>query len=68
MGVLSDLIQSIIDTPGEFADVAAQGPIEALLVLMGAILVLVPLGVFGLLVFGVVVEFVTPDSSAARHP
>ena len=68
MGVISDLIQSIIDTPSEFADVAAQGPIEAFLVLMGATLVLVPLGFFGLLVFGVVVEFVTPDSSAVRHP
>jgi hypothetical protein len=68
MGVISELIQSVIDAPGEFAEVAAQGPIEAFLVLMGGILVFVPLGVFGLLVFGVVVEFVTPDSSATTHP
>jgi hypothetical protein len=68
MSLLTDFVDSIVKTPGKFADVAAQGPLEALLVLMGAVLVLVPLGFFGLLVFGAVVEFVTPDSSAARHP
>jgi hypothetical protein len=68
MSVLSDLIQSIVDMPAEFADIAAQGPIEAFLILMGAVLVGAPVAFFGLLVFGAVIEFITPDSSAVRHP
>jgi len=68
MGFLSDLTQSVIDMPGEFADVAAQGPIEAVLVLTGALLVLVPSAVFGYLVLGAVVDLMLPDSSQTSHP
>jgi len=68
MSVLSDLIQSIIDMPGEFADVAAQGPIEGTLVLIGALLVVVPSIIFGYLVLGAVVDVVIPDSSSMSYP
>jgi len=68
MGFLSDLTRSVIDMPGEFADVATQGPIEAVLVLTGALLVLVPSAVFGYLVLGAAVDLVVPDSSEASHP
>ncbi len=68
MSVLSELFQSIIDMPGEFAGVATQGPIEALLVLMGGLLVVVPSAFFGILVLGAVVDLITPEKFGATHP
>lgn len=66
--VLDDIVESFQELPGLFADVATVDPISAVLVLMGAILVGVSMGAFGLLVLGAAVEFVTPDSSATTHP
>lgn len=66
--VVSELIESIVDLPGEFAEVIAQGPIEAFLVGMGALLVGIPMLVFGVLVLGAVVDLIRPDSTAVRHP
>lgn len=68
MSTLSDLIDSIATAPGEFADVATQGPIEALLVLFGAIFVGAPVIFFGVLVLGAAVDLVTPESFGAEHP
>ncbi|MEF8821460.1 MAG: hypothetical protein V5A52_04220 [Halovenus sp.] len=68
MSVLSELIQSIIDMPGEFADVALQGPVEAILVLSGAILVGLPLVLFTYLLLGAAVDLVTPESFGASYP
>lgn len=68
MSTLSRLVDSIIAMPGEFADVAMQGPIEGLLVLMGAILVGAPTLFFGALVAGAFVDLVTPESFGAEHP
>lgn len=68
MSVLSELIQSIIDMPGEFADVALQGPVEAILVLSGAILVGLPLALFTYLVLGAAVDLVLPESFGASYP
>jgi hypothetical protein len=68
MSFVTDLIESIIDMPGEFAGVAAQGPIEGLLVLFGALFVTAPLAVFGYLAAGAVIDLLLPDSSEARHP
>jgi hypothetical protein len=68
MSVLSRLVESIVDMPGEFAEVATQGPIEGLLVLSGAILVGAPLVFFSLLVLGALVDLVTPESFGATHP
>jgi len=68
MSLVSEFVQSLVDAPGEFADVAAQGPIEAFLVLMGALLVGAPLILFGLLVAGVAADLVIPDSIGESHP
>lgn len=68
MSLLTDLVQSIIDMPGEFAGVMAQGPVEALLVVMGAVLVTVPAAFFAVLVAGAAIEFVVPDSVRETHP
>jgi hypothetical protein len=68
MSLLSDLIDSIIDMPGEFADVAAQGPVEGLLVLLGALFVIVPTAYFGYLVTGALVDLVIPESFGETHP
>jgi len=68
MSILSDLAESIIDAPGEFIDVASQGPIETVLVVMGALLVALPLAFFGLLVLGAAIELVIPDSVRETHP
>lgn len=68
MSTLSRLVDSIIDMPGEFADVATQGPIEGLLVLIGGLLVVVPSAFFGILVLGALIDLVTPESFGATHP
>jgi len=68
MSVISELIDSVLKMPGEFADVALQGPLAALLVVMGTILVTVPSAVLGYLVFGVTVDLLLPDSVEISHP
>lgn len=68
MSLVSDFVDSLVEAPGEFADVAAQGPIEAFLVLMGALLVGAPLALFGLLVAGAAADLVIPDSVRETHP
>ena len=68
MSFVTDLIDSIIDMPGEFADVAAQGPVEATLVLFGALFVTAPLAVLAYFTAGAVIDLLLPDSSAVRHP
>jgi hypothetical protein len=53
--VLQQLVQSILEFPGMIAQVAAQGPVQAVLVTLGAIMVGLPvllLGIFALLWFG----------------
>jgi len=73
MSLLSDLIQSIIDMPGEFFGVATQGSIldtliASTLILLGALLVVVPSAIFGYLVLGVLVDLAIPDRSAFSYP
>jgi hypothetical protein len=68
MSLLSDLVQSIIDMPGEFADVAAQGPIAGVLLLIGVLLVVVPSLIFGYLTLGVLVDLVLPDRAEISYP
>lgn len=66
--VVSELIQSVIDMPDKFADVATQGPIEGFLVAMGGLLVALPLALFGILVLGAIVDLILPDSISAKYP
>lgn len=59
--IVSDLIESAMAFPGEIVGVAAQGPIAAVLVGMGALLMAVAMGVFGYLSLGAAVSLVTPN-------
>lgn len=68
MSLPSRLLESIVDMPGEFADVAAQGPIEGLLVLFGALFVIAPTAYFGYLSTGAVLSLLIPESFGAEHP
>jgi len=73
MSLLSDLLQSIVDMPFEFAEVATQGSIldsvvATSLILVGAVLVVIPSAVFGYLVFGAAVDILLPDSGTVSHP
>jgi hypothetical protein len=69
MGFVSDVVDALVHAPREeFADVAAQGPVEAFLVAMGAVLVGAPLLVLGVLVAGAAAELVVPDAIEERHP
>ncbi len=69
MGIVSDVVDALVHAPRkEFADVAAQGPVEAFLVAMGAVLVGAPLLVLGVLVAGAAAELVVPDAIGERHP
>jgi hypothetical protein len=50
--VVQQLVQSLLEFPGMIAQVAAQGPIQAVLVLLGGLLIGLPvllLGVFAVL-------------------
>jgi hypothetical protein len=66
--VLGELVQSVLDAPGIFADIATHDPISAVLIGIGALLVLGSLGFFSLLVAGSAIELVTPDRPRETHP
>lgn len=66
--LLGDLIDSIVAFPGEFADVAAHDPLSAVLLLLGAVLIVFSMGVFGYLTLGALVDLVTPDLSGRAPP
>jgi len=68
MSVISELIDSVLKMPGEFADVALQGPVTLLLVVMGAILVGIPSAALGYLALGVTVDLLLPESIDISHP
>ncbi|SDJ22992.1 hypothetical protein SAMN05216226_101231 [Halovenus aranensis] len=68
MSALSKIIDSIVDMPGEFADVAAQGPAEGLLLAFGALFVVLPSVALGYLVLGAGLDLVTPSGTEIRHP
>lgn len=68
MNLLTELVEDTLEVPGKFADVAAQGPIEAILVAFGALFVLGASAVFGVLTLGAVVDLLTPESMEATHP
>lgn len=68
MSAVSKIIESVVDMPGEFADVAAQGPIEAILVLFGALFVVVPSAILGYLALGAGLDLVIPGRTETRHP
>lgn len=68
MSPVTELFESIIDMPGEIIEVASQGPVEAVLVLLGAVFITVPSIALAYLVLGAGVDLIRPDSTAATHP
>lgn len=63
---LSQLVDSIVEMPDLFADVAAVDPLSALLLVVGALLVGVSVGVFGVLSLGAVLNLVSPELESGR--
>lgn len=59
---IRQLLESVVRLPGEFAAVALHDPLSALLLAVGAILVGLSVGYFGLLVLGAVAELFSPTS------
>lgn len=68
MSIASQFVDSAIEMPGRFAEVAAQGPVEGLLVLFGALFVGAPLAYFGYLSTGAILSPFLPESFGAEHP
>ncbi|MEF8813899.1 MAG: hypothetical protein V5A55_08775 [Halovenus sp.] len=66
--VLGRLVRSILETPEKFAEVAMHDPISALLVVVGAVIVLASLGVFGLLVAGAGLDLIRPETAGETYP
>lgn len=64
----SELVQSIIDIPGEFAAVAAHDPVSAVLLALGALLTALPVLVLGYLTLGAAVSIFTVEAAPRQPP
>ena len=66
--LLVELIQSIIDMPGRFIEIALFDPLSAILILIGAVFVGVSSAVFGYLTVGAAVSLVMRPGSGQSPP
>lgn len=66
--LLMQLLQSIIDMPGKFIDIALYDPLSAVLILLGAVLVGAASAVFGYLTLGAVASLVVRPGSGPSQP
>ena len=64
----SQLIQSVLDMPGKFLDIALTDPVSAVLILIGAALVGVASAVFGYLSLGAAASLVIRPGSGRSPP
>ena len=64
----TQLVQSIIDMPGRFIDIALADPISAVLILIGAVLVGAASAVFGYLSLGAAASLVMRPGSGRSPP
>jgi len=55
-----ELFESVLRLPGEFARVAAHDPLSAVLLAIGALIVLGTVGFVGYLLLGAVAEILNP--------
>jgi len=62
-GFLTQLVDSIVQFPGEFVDVAMHDPLSAVLIAFGALFVTAASAVFGYLAAGAALSVFTIDSS-----
>jgi hypothetical protein len=62
-----ELVDSIIDMPGRFADVVTAGgsiqPVAVALVALGGLFIAASVGAFGYLTLGALLDLVTPEIS-----
>lgn len=66
--LVTELVQSIIDMPGRFIDIALADPISAVLILIGAVLVGAASAAFGYLSLGAALSLVTRPGSGRSPP
>jgi len=66
--LVTELVQSIIDMPGRFIDIALNDPISAVLILIGAVLVGAASAAFGYLSLGAALSLVTRPGSGRSPP
>ena len=64
----TELVQSIIDMPGKFLDIALSDPISAVLILIGAAIVGLSSAVFGYLSLGAAASLVIRPGSGRSPP
>lgn len=64
----SSLVVSLQSVPGNLVDIATQGPIPALLLLVGALLLAVSVGVFGLLTLAALAKLLNPTNASTPRP
>lgn len=67
-GFVTELFGSAVDMVGEFGQVASVDPLTAVLLVVGAVLVLFPVAVMGFLSLGALADLVTRDSPGRAHP
>lgn len=67
-GLLTQLIQSIVEMPARFADVALADPLSAILILFGTLFVGAASVVFGYLTLGAALSLVMRPGSGGRSP
>jgi len=66
--LVSQFVQSILDMPGKFIDIAMADPISAVLILIGAALVGGASAVFGYLSLGAAASLVIRPGSGRSPP
>ena len=66
VGFFTQLVDSIVEMPSWFADVAAVDPLSAVLLLVGALITGVSVAVFGLLSLGALVDLVMPELDSGQ--
>lgn len=66
---IQELLNSLIDMPGKFADIAMHDPLSAVLLTVGAILTTLSVAYFSLLTVGSLLDLVTPEAGGPpRQP
>lgn len=63
-----ELVNSVVEMPGRFADVAAHDPVSAVLIAFGALFVTAAVGAFGYLSLGAFFSLFTVGSSPSPPP
>ncbi len=66
--LLTELIDSVVAMPEEFATVAGNDPLAAAMMAVGTVVMIVSFGAFGYLTLGALVDLVTPDVSGRSPP